>query len=97
MYDLFGFPYSIVVKFFNEGRSTLCKTDDTSIYLFAGGIAVSILYLQSLENHIFANWSKIVGFLQCVPGESILSQKYAFIKKSTIFTQSLRNFVKMRS
>ena len=26
----------------------------------------------------------------------ILSQKYAFIKKSTIFTQSLRNFVKIR-
>ena len=34
--------------------------------------------------------------LHCVPGESILCQKYAFIKKSTIFTQSLRNFVKMR-
>ena len=26
--------------------------------------------------------------LQCVPGESGLRQKYAFIKKSTIFTQS---------
>ena len=34
--------------------------------------------------------------LHCVPGESILCHKYAFIKKSTIFTQSLRNFVKMR-
>ena len=28
--------------------------------------------------------------------QSGLSQKYAFIKKSTIFTQSLRNFVKIR-
>ena len=25
---------------------------------------------------------------KCVPGESILIQKYAFIKTSTIFTQS---------
>ena len=33
-------------------------------------------------------------YVQCVPGVSGLSQKYAFIRKSTIFTQSLRNFVK---
>ena len=35
--------------------------------------------------------------VHCVPGESILCQKYAFIKKSTILSQSLRNFVKMGS
>ena len=33
-------------------------------------------------------------YIQCVPGESKLSQKYAFNKKSTIFTQSLQNFDK---
>ena len=35
-------------------------------------------------------------YLHCVPGVSGLGQKYAFIKKSIIFTRSLRNFVKMR-
>ena len=35
--------------------------------------------------------------LQCVIGESILSQKYAFIEKSIMFTQSLQNFVKKKS
>ena len=30
--------------------------------------------------------------IHCVPGESILCHKYAFIKKSTIFPQSSRNF-----
>ena len=34
--------------------------------------------------------------LQACYGESGLGQKYAFIKKSTIFTQSLRNLVKIR-
>ena len=33
--------------------------------------------------------------LQTCNGESGLSQKYAFIKKSTIFTLSLRNLVKI--
>ena len=37
-----------------------------------------------------------LGVVHCVSGESILCQKYAFIKKSTILSQSLRNFVKMR-
>ena len=31
-----------------------------------------------------------------MPGVSGLGQKYVFIKKSTIFTQSLRNFDKRR-
>ena len=39
----------------------------------------------------FDHFSKV----HSVSGESILCQKYAFIKKSTIFTQSLRNFVNM--
>ena len=34
--------------------------------------------------------------IHCGIGECGLDQKYAFIKKSTIFTQLLRNFVKIR-
>ena len=34
--------------------------------------------------------------IQCGKCESGLTQKYACIKKSKNFTQSLRNFVKMR-
>ena len=51
---------------------------------------------KPLKMHIVSIITMYVIVL-CVPGEWILSQKYAFIKKSTIFTQSLRNFVKMRS
>ena len=40
---------------------------------------------------------KVTGNIHCVPGVSGLGQKYAFTKKSTILTGSLRNFVKMRS
>ena len=37
-----------------------------------------------------------LGQLKRVPGKRIRNmQKYVFIKKSRIFTQSLRNFVKM--
>ena len=39
---------------------------------------------------------KYTDTLQTCYWESGLSQKYAFIKKSTIFTQSLRNLVKIR-
>ena len=35
--------------------------------------------------------------IHCVAVVSGLGQKYAFTKRSTIFTRSLRNFVKMRS
>ena len=34
--------------------------------------------------------------IQSGEGELRLSQKYAFIKKSTIFTKSIRNFVKKK-
>ena len=53
------------------------------------------LYLNDLEFEIFS-W-KLFKQLHCVSGESILWKKYVFIEKSKIFTQSLRNFVKMRS
>ena len=42
-------------------------------------------------------YNKDKGELHCVTVVSALGQKYAFTKKSTIFTQSLRNFVKMGS
>ena len=40
--------------------------------------------------------SELLTILQSEPCKSGLRQKYAFIKKSTIFTQSLRKFVKVR-
>ena len=40
---------------------------------------------------------KSIGILHSVSGEWILCQKHAFIKKSTIFTQSLWNLVKMNN
>ena len=36
------------------------------------------------------------SLLQCGPHQFRLKQKYAFIKNSTIFTQSLQNFVTIR-
>ena len=36
-------------------------------------------------------------YIQACYGESGLGQKYAFIKKSTIFTQSLRNLFEIGS
>ena len=39
----------------------------------------------------------ISNILHFVPGELIFYQKYPFIKKSTIFIQSLPNIVKIRS
>ena len=57
----------------------------------------SLLKIKLKSPKVFENaYIHFEDNLHCVPGESILCHKYAFIKKSTIFTQSLRNFVKMR-
>ena len=46
-----------------------------------------------ITRQVFSGYNSL---LHCVSGESILCQKFTFIKKSTILSQSLRNFVKMR-
>ena len=50
--------------------------------------------LQPSYKNVYIKWS--LEIIRCYSKKRTVTQKYAFIKKSTIFTQSLRNLVKIR-
>ena len=64
---------------------------------FKKGLFHSTKLICDMQFHCYQIWSYVPTAQDGSVAKKVHMKKYAFIKKFTIFTQSLRNFVKMRS